>query len=288
MADEEDVGIDPNQFANDPAMAEALRLIQEATAAKTAPTNLSLIGLPSGEAPEKLEADEPVGIGKYVMPRNKPPKYPRYYTGYVYMPQAMNWGPVEKRRLQNQLVNAGILQKDYRSGVWDEATQEAFGSLLALANQSGNDWETELVNYAKSQPMEWDAKTGTMKRKAPGGGTLAQRQKLVINHTNPNDLSLLANETAQKRLGRKLSQDELQKFVTSYQSMEGEYQRAADAASEAGGTVTAPMQADTAADLAAQNADPVAYATRGILPAMDAINDLLKGRSFGEAQAMGG
>lgn len=261
--------VDP--LASTPEYADFINRLNE-LGASSQQTTLNYIGLPGGTQVPEGGLQDPERVGKA-----------QYYQGYSYMPQILNWSPVEKRRLQNRLVNSGLLQKDYRAGVWDEASAEAFTTILAMANQSGNDWETELINYAKQQPMEYDAKTGTMRRTTTGGGSMAQRQKLVLRYSNPNDLATLANETAQKRLGRKLSQGELQKFVSSYNSMEADYQKAADAASTGGGTVVEPMQADTAADLAAQQADPVAYATRGILPAVDAINDMLRGRDFGQA-----
>jgi hypothetical protein len=72
-----------------------------------------------------------------------------------------------------------------------------------------------------------------------GGGSVD-----TIRLTNPDDLKAVANQVAQQRLGRFLSDDELNRFVSSFQAQETAFQQAyyADQA-----VVTEAPAADTAA-----------------------------------------
>jgi hypothetical protein len=157
-----------------------------------------------------------------------------------------------------------------------------------MANQTGNDWETELVNYSSAQPLEYDPKTGTYRRRAMGAGSFAEKQKISVRYTNPDDLVRVANETAEKRLGRRFNESEIKNFVSSYQATERASQTAGQMAQEAGGAYTEAPTAETAALKAAEQADPVAYATRGALPLVDSINEMLNGLNFGQTRPMGG
>lgn len=242
-------------------------------------TTANFIGLPQGDAAQ---------IGTIETVRGEGEKAPRYHVGYAYLPQIQNWDPIKKKQLQTRLVNSGLLSGDFRYGAWDEASAKAFGDLLGMANQSGNDWEQELYNYYNQQAMEVDPNTGQLKPKRPGGGTLRERQPLKVTYTDPNDLSRVANEVAEKRLGRRFTPDELNKFVATYQGREGEAQKQDWETGYSGGAVTKPPSVETAADMFAESTDPVGSTSRNALPLIDAVNQMLSGFNFGQENPMRG
>lgn len=266
-------------LAADPALKAIYDRLDAATAAGG--NDKQFLGLPSG--------DQDVGVLEVDRPGQTaatPGKKPRYYQSYAYMPQIMNWTPVQKRQLQTRLVNSGLLTEDYLNGAWDDNSSQAFAKLLSMANYSGNDWETELYNVYNSQPMEIDPRTGQLRPKKAKG--MRERQPLKLSLTHPDDLTRVAQETATKRLGRKFTPDEMSRFVASYQGEEKRAQTAAWNAEYEGGTVTEPISAETAALKSAEAADPVAFQTRSALPLVDSVNEMLGGLNFGQTKPMGG
>jgi len=263
-------------LADDPEWQQLLSLAQGAAAGGGSQANF--IGLPQGDE-ASLTSIETV--------REPGERKPRYHVGYAYLPQIMNWDPVKKKQLQTRLVNSGLLSGDFRYGAWDEASSQAFGALLSMANTSGNDWETELYNYYNQQPMEVDA-NGNLVPKKRGGGSIRERQPLKVSYTNPDDLSRVANEVAEKRLGRRFTGEELNKFIATYQGAEGAAQKQSWEAGYSGGAVTEAPTAETAAMGYAEQVDPVASTARNALPLIESVNEMLSGFNFGQEQPMGG
>lgn len=264
----------PKPISEDAGLQEFLNRLDQAGTA-TATSTLNFYGLPQGEE------------GK---PYYRPPTpgtttvQPRYYEGAEWWPVKTNMTPQAVRSLQTQLVQSGLLNgKDYTDGVWDPASREAFAEVLNMANNQGVEWPDALNHYMSGFPLEFDAASGTYKRKVPGESRT--RAPLVTRFTNPNDLAATANEVALKRLGRRFSQEEMTKFVTSYQQSErgaAQQQYAAGDPAGGGGAYTDPMAVDTAANLAAEEADPVASMARNMLPLVQGVNEML-GEQFSEA-----
>lgn len=109
-----------------------------------------------------------------------------------------------------------------------------------------------LVGVAQANGMQWQQLLGRMINNGetfaglgagPGGGPGAARPQIRL--TNPDNLRTIAQDVAMRTLGRGLMPDEAERFVTSYQDMERNYQM-----SLAGGAgeVTSAPAADVAAE----------------------------------------
>jgi len=201
----------------------------------------------------------------------------RYVEGAEWM--AVEWSPRERQKVQERLMDLGLLDEDFNDGVWDDKSRAAFSSILELANGYGVDWVDAMNEYEKSFPMEYDPKTGQARRKIPKkNGTGATRPALRVSYSNPTDLGDLADEVALKRLGRRLKPEERQGFIGHYQGIEQSAQAAAHAASgEGGGSYTEAMDAETAANKYAERIDPVASSARNMIPLIEGVNELLSG-----------
>lgn len=202
---------------------------------------------------------------------------PAYANGAQYLPVLQNWTPQEIAAVQTRLINSGLLDTDFRSGVWDQPSQQAFGQVLALANNMGSPWQDALRSYESSAPMVWDSKTNSYVKGTPG--TARTRAPVVTRFTSPDDLAVTAQEVATAKLGRTFTPEELQKFIAAYHGTE---QTATEnsAAASAGGGYTAPASIETAAETFAKQTDPTAYNAEQFLPLVQKMNDLLSGTGF--------
>lgn len=210
---------------------------------------------------------------------------PRYYQGAEWLPVMRNATPQEIDQLQRRLTGAGLLDKDYRQGVWDAPSQAAFGQVLELANASGTEWQQALASYENSTPMQWDAKTGTFVKGT--AGTARTRAPVVARFTSPDDLAVTAQEVATSKLGRSFTSQELQKFISAYHGTESTEAAGATAASGvAGGGYTAAPSIQAAATTFAQQQDPTAYTGEQFLPLIDRMNQLLAGPNLATTKPM--
>lgn len=198
---------------------------------------------------------------------------PAYANGAQYLPVLQNWTPGDIKTVQHRLINAGLLDQDYRDGVWDKPSQDAFGQVLALANNMGHPWQDALSSFESATPMQWDPKTGTYVRGT--AGTARTKSPVVTRFTSPDDLATTAQEVATNKLGRSFTPEELQKFIAAYHGTEASATQAA-----AGGGYTAPSSPDVAADVFAKQTDPTAYNAEQFLPLVQKMNDLLAGPSL--------
>lgn len=90
-------------------------------------------------------------------------KLPLYYDGDQLRPSMSD--PASIGRLQASLAAAGLLE-DFRFGVWDKNSQDAYADLLSEANAAGVTWEAQLRNRAAS----FDFGGGGSSRSGGGGG----------------------------------------------------------------------------------------------------------------------
>lgn len=206
---------------------------------------------------------------------------PAYANGAQYLPVLQSWTPQDIKTVQHRLINAGLLDQDYRDGVWDKASQDAFGQVLALANNMGHPWQDALTSFESSTPMQWDPKTGTYVKGAVG--TARTKAPVVTNFTSPDDLATTAQGVATAKLGRSFTPQELQKFIAAYHGTE----QSATAASAAGQSFTAPATVENAATTFAQQTDPTAYNAEQFLPLVQKMNDLLSGPNVQTTKPMG-
>ena len=241
------------------------------------------LGMPSNSA-----INEP---GSYRDPTQELPEGvkhpPIYQPGAEYMPQLDNWDKVAISKLQARMVQAGLLDDDYRDGWWDDTSAAAFTHVLSDSNHIGNpDYNFALDSRINSLPLEIDPKTGLPRRKT-GTGT-SKRAPLSLTLSNSDNLAETANEVAQKRLGRTFTNDEMKRFVNSYHATESGAQTSEYNAQGGGGTTEAPPTPDVAANTYAEQVDPVASQARNILPMVKSINDMLNGNDFQTTQPMQG
>lgn len=158
---------------------------------------------------------------------------PKYRAGEEGRPAS--WGEERIVELQAQMVDAGVLKSNsYQRGVWDAASENAYAKLLITSNQAGLDVDQTLSNY-----RQVIAKYGR-----PEGADGAQKQPFVVNRRDPESLKALLGAVSGRIMGGALSPEEMDRFVTSFNQMSEEAQRAEYVATGSGlpggpgGTVT--------------------------------------------------
>lgn len=174
--------------------------------------------------------------------------------------------PEDVAQIQVLLVNAGLLSNDIPIGAWEQKSATAFRKVLELANRTGVDWGTALLNYASTPTL----------KDLTGGST---RAPLTVRLSNPDDLKSVFKQAAYNQLGGKgfVDDAQTQRFVDTYHEQESKAQRAAYNAAGSGGTVTDAPQADTAALDQLKTEDPAAYQASQFATYGRQIRDLLSG-----------
>lgn len=223
------------------------------------------IGFPANSADRAL--------GEYVDPVDTASRARRYQPGAQLLPLMDDWTPQDVRKLQTQLVSAGVLDDDYHDGIWDPTSQEAFAEILGFSNGAGVDWREGLNRYMSAGVMTIGPDGKPVRSKSLG----KKRAPLVKKFSNPDDLATLVNDAAQKRIGRALTEDEMQKFANGYNSVEGSTQQAAYNAEVGGGGITDAPTPETAARLYTEKLDPVASTAMNIVPLIQGVNELMRG-----------
>lgn len=136
---------------------------------------------------------------------------------------------LQQRLLAGGFYSGDVDAEDLALGTPDEDTVKAYDRALQRAaafNEADEDVTLdEVIDKAAA------ANAGKDKGK--------KRDPLVIAVTDPADIRQGVEAVARKALGRKLSDEEREKFVGLYQGIQAQTQRAAYAAQETGGTVTA-------------------------------------------------
>lgn len=120
--------------------------------------------------------------------------------------------------VQQQMKAAGILGK-YRLGVVDDATLDAFKTVLGQANRTASEWTVGLK---------------ALQSGATGGPGLTYRV------SNPDDLNKIIEQSAKYVLGRSIDPAMSQRIAKAYQQLQIEEQRT----SKMGGVQTQAPQAD--------------------------------------------
>jgi hypothetical protein len=102
----------------------------------------------------------------------------------------------------------------------------------------------------------------------------SQRPALTVRLTNREDIREVANSVASRRIGRALTDQEIESFATAYQRMERDYQMQA----AYGGEVEAPPQAQTAATTMLQSEFGDEYETFQMGNTLDTFRQILGGQ----------
>lgn len=188
-----------------------------------APT-LSPVGVPSGYQTEEG-------------------KVPQYFDGDQFEPAG--WPTERLIQLQLLLDEAGLYSKTggYNRGRWDDLSIAAYTDLLAQANASGRTTE-EHINHLRATPLAAAADR--------------ERQPLVTRITNPRDLEEIFEEASLRTIGRRPRKDEVARLVSSYQSLERNYQSALyQLQDEQGGEVVEPPSPEALAEQELEAANPI-------------------------------
>lgn len=157
---------------------------------------------------------------------------------------------------QKRMWDAGMYKKTqtYTSQAFDEETQGAWSEVVERAAK-----ENKSITEVLDEGADAVAKAGgtdAFYKKARGQG----QQPLVTHLTSGVDIGVVAQDVAQKRIGRYLTPDELSRFTQVYHGQEANYQ-AADynqgQVGAGGGTATKPASLDAAAQQFAEAAHPV-------------------------------
>lgn len=160
-------------------------------------------------------------------------RLPRYQSGAEYSP--LN-NPEGILQLQAQLVSIGLLDEDnVRPGVWDSKSANAYRNVLSFANQQGLTAQ-EAMRLMANNPTLGELKGSAGSKRAP----------LTVQLTNPLDIAATAQATAQKMLGRYLSQEDLKPLIERVQASErGAQQKAYTMGGAEGGTVVTPASVES-------------------------------------------
>lgn len=197
---------------------------------------------------------------------------PRYKVGAEWLPVQGGATGDEISLLQRQMVQGGVLNaSQFQNGVWDAVSQDAFKYLLGYANAAGTDWQTALNTLQNSTEMVIDPVTGKPVPKKKGV------QALKLEYTNPDDVEVLAQNTAQSKLGRPLTTAELERFQNTWKAEQSGYQTSAASAALVGGGVIKTPDIGNEADRFAQQIDPTAYQAQNAIGLVGHLNTMLKG-----------
>lgn len=194
------------------------------------------------------------------------------FGGYV---SADQWEPANYpgprvAQLQTMLVEAGLLDLDDLDhdalGYYDSATRNAYRELLTRANAAGASWD-ETLNVMRQNPVAM--------QRAPRGQQRAPFSAVV---THPEDVERGLKDYFREALGSgAIAEEKIKQMVAAYQGQQVAAQRSEYNAGVGGGTVQAPMNFDTFADIQAKIADPTAYDSRKVIGAADYLARKLKG-----------
>jgi hypothetical protein len=117
------------------------------------------------------------------------------------------------KQLQDHLVAIGYLKAGtYIPSQWNTVSSSAYAQLLAEANHSGNDWQTQLNTDLSAASKEQALQKPL------------QRTPLVVRLTDPTQIADTVNQVAKDLHGTYMSPDQLANFTAQYQQNEQQYQ----------------------------------------------------------------
>lgn len=177
----------------------------------------------------------------------------RYLKGDEFIPAGLP--PEEVARLQESLDAAGLYNpKDvYPKGWWDGTSVRAYKRLLTHANSSGQDYGRSL------------SQLGAQAARDRQRGGAARRQSRLDALTPPVDLANVADKTAQRLMGRRLNNQEVQQFISSFQALE-----------RAGTTMPSPS---AFAEQEIQQMRPTEVYGKNFVTAFETFSDMLGGET---------
>jgi len=189
------------------------------------------LGVPEGYTTPIVRGPEPQGSADSAAQRAKAglgpgtigKRGPSYFDGDQYRPASLD--PASIGKLQASLAAAGLLE-DFRYGVWDKASQDAYASLLGEANASGLSAEAALQQRAQGVSIN---QSGSGSGSGGGGHWEFDENgepffvedpfvppPLQVKTTNKDDLRRVFRSAVIEKLGEGWSQAQIDELVDSY------------------------------------------------------------------------
>lgn len=194
---------------------------------------------------------------------------PRYWTGDQWT-TVRSLRPEDRASLQLVLKQMGLIPQGTSVvlGAWDDPSASGFREVLAWANTNGVTWQQALEQMLVSRDQFGDLEASGEELPA-----------FTAEVANPEDIKRAFREGMKSRLGvGQVEEDRLERAVAAYQRQQIDAQRSQyNAQTGGGGTVTAPMDFETFADIEAKKADPTAYDSRKVVGAADYFVKKLRG-----------
>lgn len=200
------------QTAAEPSVKDLLSQIAAGGGVSSAPTK-NYLGVPNTyRAKVTQTTGDPLDTEPGMRPHTTTVSIaPRYYDGDEWRPA--NLTPDKIAEVQRGLVDADLMsEKDYHDemGSWGPRSVEAQARLLQNANATGQTADDSLTTL----------QAATAARGGPKADPEKVPEPLVIHYTNPDDIKGLANDVAVRRIGRRLSDAELEHHVAAWQASE--------------------------------------------------------------------
>lgn len=205
------------------------------------------------------------------------PALPRYQTGddigiVASMP------PETVARLQQALATAGLIgpKTQFRVGLADDTTTNAFKQLLSFANVNGMDWQGALAKL-----LQTPVTTGGGAATGTGSGGAASGSGVEL--TNPMDEDMALRNAAQKLLGQDPSPKQLEGFRPYYDALTRSAQT--QTTPQAGQSITDQPNVTSAADSYLRQNAGIQVQGENLSHVMDALDGLINGsgeQDFGQ------
>lgn len=185
---------------------------------------------------------------------------PLYMKGAEFQPA--NWPPETIAKWQRKMAAIGLIdpKQTFRLGVWDDVTRAAYVDVLTYANSRAIQAERALDEMSAYPEV-----------------TQTPREPLSFQVTNPEDIKGMFDNVAVKALGRRLRDDELNRYVGAWQAEERRQQQQDYDSQATGGPVTAAPQTTAAVERKVRADNPVEAGVMDTIGYGNAFFDLLGG-----------
>jgi hypothetical protein len=166
-------------------------------------------------------------------------------------------GPLKRRLWEGGFYDASISWEDVRQNDYDEETNQAWARAVKRAAafyDAGKKLTVdEVIDMAAANMSDEEKASG--KRSGSGQG----RPGLSVELTHPDDIKTTAMKVSARTLGKGWSDDQLNRFVATFQAMERSQQANQYAATgQGGGTYTGAPNMEAQIEKEARRQDPVA------------------------------
>lgn len=216
------------------------------------------------------------------LPQTTVPMPAVFYENDLHNPVAL---PAEERRRLNQtMYDLGLFgsKKNINLDTWDDNHISAYARLLYIGNTipvraPAGMSEKQKKDWQRDQAVRFLRDSGASAARAQAAERPAP-PPLTVRLTSSKDLSRIVDDVAVQTRGRRLSKEEVARFVASYNAEErGAQARTYAATYGAGGVVEQEASAQGAAEAFVQEIDPLGVEGKSVASAFGAFQQLLGG-----------